>query len=84
MTPEEMHTHRRAEDPILITLRDVYDKVTEVSKTVDEVANAGKHSTKHAADHELRIRSLERWAYALPAALVLAAVALIAPIIGKW
>jgi hypothetical protein len=47
---------------VVITLRDVYDKVVSVEGTVQTIR--GQAGT--VADHEARIRKLERCLYALP------------------
>lgn len=59
-----------ADEPtnVSITLRDVYD---ELRKLHDQVASMTPQG-KTISDHESRLRSLERWKYALPGSLLLA------------
>lgn len=63
---------------IRVTLRDVYHAVNEVREGVAELTGAlrvmesgASESVKDLADHEVRLRSLEAWKYALPGSLIL-------------
>ena len=50
---------------VTITNRDIYDKLLKVEETVIAMGpQAGRLD-----DHEARIRSVERWKYALPASI---------------
>jgi hypothetical protein len=67
-----------AEDlAVRITLRDIYEQQVVMSSKLD--GSLATHLTQEAtiADHETRLRGLERWRYALPTALVLAAAGVI-------
>ncbi len=55
-------------DPVIVTLRDVWLEVREVRTSVAVLPA----QTATLADHETRLRGLERWRYALPASLALA------------
>lgn len=59
------------DDPrgFVVSIRDVYDAVTRLTTAVDRMA--GQRDT--LVDHETRLRGLERWRYALPTSLLLAA-----------
>lgn len=56
-----------------VTTRDVYDKVTAVERSMSDLASA----VTQVPDHEERIRSLEKWMYALPPTFILAALSAI-------
>lgn len=80
-----------AEDgEVRITLRDVYEAVTNLGGTVGELKEEVSTLTTHhgiasetAKDFEQRLRRLERWAYAIPTTFVLAALSVIATIVTK-
>jgi hypothetical protein len=83
-------THRRAADPFVITLKDVYDlalstrdQSSETKSTVDNLVtsntNASAEISARAADHETRIRVLESMRWKTTASLIVAAFAL-----GAW
>lgn len=57
-----------SEEPLVITLKDVYIEVTRLRDTV----NLMTPQATQLADHENRLRSAERWRYSLPVSLVLA------------
>lgn len=57
------------EDPdgsVVITLRDVYDKVASMEGSVQSMSGVGPQ----VVDHESRLRRLEKWHYAFPASLL--------------
>ena len=66
------HDHRRASDPVVVTTRDIYDLTLETKSTVDSLLQLHTVTTAASADHESRIRALEKWRYALPTAMFLA------------
>jgi len=79
------------EDKVQITLRDVYDAVTglriEITEMKQEVSGLSAYhaiATDQAKDFEQRLRRLERWAYAIPPTLVLAALSVVATIVTRW
>jgi predicted NAD/FAD-dependent oxidoreductase len=49
----------------LITSRDVYDQLVKLTHAVQ----AMEPNTEKLTDHEARLRSVERWRYALPASM---------------
>lgn len=56
----------------VVTLKDVYEELRNVHDSVNSLA-------PHAAtleDHETRMRSIERWKYAIPGNVILAGVSL--------
>ena len=53
---------------VRVTLKDVYETVRRIEADVAEL-NA---TIPRVADHEVRIRGLERWKNAVPAAVVIA------------
>jgi hypothetical protein len=67
------------DEPVRITLRDVYNAVNETNKTVADLSKkfelqalAALQDTATVKDHEIRIRFLERWAWSIPAAAITA------------
>lgn len=69
------------EDPdgsVVITLRDVYDKVVSVEGSMQSVSGLGPQ----VVDHESRLRRLEKWHYAFPASLLCSAGSVLLAIYG--
>lgn len=65
-------------DPfVVITNQSIYDKLTAVEKAVTDLA---PHA-QTIADHEKRLRSVERWKYALASSTLVAAASLVIAII---
>lgn len=56
-------------DPI-VTTRDIYNAVMSLSNRVASLEGSIKPAIEAKADHEARLRSLERIAYAIPASVV--------------
>lgn len=50
---------------VTITNREIYDKVVHLEEKIGAVVQ----QAAQVGDHETRIRSVERWKYALPATL---------------
>lgn len=76
---------------VRITLRDVYDAVTNMGQSIselkEEVTMLAAHNSlqnETAKDFEQRLRRLERWAYAIPTTFVLAALSVVATIVTRW
>lgn len=74
---------RRASDPFIITLKDVYDVTMATKGTVDGLVQTtalnAATTAEDTKDHELRIRSLEAGRWKTTASLLVAAFAL-----GAW
>lgn len=62
---------------VVITLKDVY---VELSKLRDTV-NAFTPQSEQLVDHEARLRTLEKWKYALPTSVILAITSVIVTIL---
>lgn len=60
--------------PIVITARDVYNELREVHVKVDELRHENGGQVERIGDHEVRLRALERWRYALPLSALTTAV----------
>lgn len=60
------------ENGVVITNKDIY---TELLK-VKEALTAMSPQAEQLRDHELRLRSVERWKYALPASIASSATAI--------
>lgn len=56
-----------------IGIKEIYDKLCVVEDKVNAMTPQGEKIT----DHEVRLRSLERWKYSIPASLVIAAAAIV-------
>ena len=75
------------DQPMVITLRDVYDVVTalrqdlqSMKREVDMAAISAATDHDRMEDHEARIRFLERWAWSIPAAVVTGVLSVITTI----
>lgn len=57
-----------ADDPlgVVISAREIYDQIVGVRDDVRTLAQTNTTSVGTIADHETRIRSIERWKYAIP------------------
>lgn len=75
--------------PVIITAREIYDQLVRVVAAVERLADGldgqrrdlRDHETEHQkveADHENRLRSLERGRWPLPSATILIALAALA------
>lgn len=68
---------------VQIGAREIYDEVKEVGRKVDRLVDAHEEIRTDVADHESRIRSLERGRWPLPSIAALVAVAsLVVAILG--
>lgn len=68
---------------VQIGAREIYDEVKEVGRKVDRLVDAHEEIRTDVADHESRIRSLERMRWPLPSIAALVAVAsLVVAILG--
>jgi hypothetical protein len=59
-----------ADQDAVITLKDVYTQVTMLVGHMQAVDTRNSLADQLHADHEQRLRVLERWRYALPASFV--------------
>lgn len=67
-----------ANEPLLgvtITSREIYDEIVGMREDVRSLTQHHESVTGKLADHEDRLRTLERWKYALPTAAVTGLVA---------
>ena len=70
--------------PVVITARDIYDALVELRSTVARLVDRHDAQAAEVADHEARIRALERGRWPLPAlSAVLALIALAITVIPK-
>jgi hypothetical protein len=84
-----MAEHQPDSGSLRITMKDVYNRIGEVGADVSEIRGQLSHisvttaeNTKDIIDHESRIRALEAWRYALPAATVLGAMGVIGSVLA--
>ncbi|GAA3473878.1 hypothetical protein GCM10018965_084310 [Nonomuraea roseola] len=61
-----------------VTVREVFEEMRELTRGVQELTQELKESRKTDADHEGRLRVVERWMWGLPVAIVGMVVANIA------
>lgn len=61
------------ENGVMVTLKDIY----VVMRRLEDAVNAMTPHGEKLADHENRLRALERWRYALPTALVIAVASIV-------
>lgn len=70
------------EDKVVITIKDIYKELTELVVEVRNLTTQFATGRSVDEDHEKRIRSLERWMYAIPASLVVAIVSAVITLKG--
>lgn len=62
------------EDPlgaVVISAREIYDEVKGMREDIRPLIDSTRAMNEKLGDHESRIRSIERWKYAIPAATIL-------------
>lgn len=70
---------------VMIGLGEIYDKVVTLSGKVDQLLAHREDSVKDLADHETRIRLLEKARWPLPAlAAIVSVAALVVSLIKQW
>lgn len=57
---------------VVITVRDIYEGVNKLTSEVQSLVYEIRTSKQTGDDHERRLRTLERWMYAIPASLLVA------------
>lgn len=62
--------------------REIYDELTGMRSDVRQLVDDHKDTTRILADHEDRIRGMERWRYALPASAVVGVVGGLVGLLG--
>ena len=63
------------EPSVRITLREVYDQVVGMRDDVRSIAQSRDDTAKILADHEERLRGVERWRYGVPTAVLTSVLA---------
>lgn len=66
--------HRRSDDPVVVTTRDIYDLALETKSTVDSLLQLHSQTSQGFSDHEARIRRLETRFYGIVGTIGLAGV----------
>ncbi|MFC6884677.1 MULTISPECIES: hypothetical protein [Actinomadura] len=69
---------------VVITTRDIYDKVVELGGKVDGMGAAHEQVRAQVADHEQRLRATERWRYALPVSVLLGTLSAALSFLGTY
>lgn len=59
---------------VRITLNEIWKEQVEQGKKLDSLVQQGTTDSRTAADVEQRLRTVERWVYAIPASVVLGVV----------
>lgn len=84
-----MSDHRADSGSLRVTVKDVYERLGETNTslarlegTLTRLDAETQENTKDIHDHEQRIRALEAWRYALPAATVLGAIGVIGSVLA--
>jgi hypothetical protein len=54
---------------VTITSREIYDQIVGLREEVRSLTQHNETTHKTLADHEERLRGIERWKYSIPAAL---------------
>jgi hypothetical protein len=68
---------------VLVTIREIFERVVQLGVKVDVLLAQQNDASKDVADHESRLRALERNRWPLPAVTVLVALAaLVVSVIG--
>lgn len=63
MTEETPHP---TDGSVRIGMREIYDVLIGMREDVQRIGQASEALQQDVADHESRIRSLERWKYSIP------------------
>jgi hypothetical protein len=60
------------QDPLGVTIsaREIYDQIVGLRDDVRSLVQSNAEVSKAMDDHETRLRSVERWKYAVPTALI--------------
>ncbi|MEU1881898.1 hypothetical protein ABZ470_31750 [Streptosporangium sp. NPDC020072] len=67
---------------VVITIKDIYDEVRDAKTELRSLTQEVKESRRTDEDHEGRIRTLERWMYAIPISVLVAIVSAVITIYG--
>lgn len=62
----------------VVTARDIWLQLSNLTQEVRDMGAPLKEAGRTLADHEVRLRMLERWRYALPVTLFLAVASILA------
>ena len=68
---------------VVITVKEVYDEMKELILEVRQLTSEYRNSRLVDEDHEKRLRSLERWMYAIPASLIAAIGSVVVTLMNK-
>lgn len=63
---------------VTITPREIYDEIVGMRDDVRSLTQSSESVASELADHELRLRSIERWKYGVPVATLSGVVAVVA------
>lgn len=61
--------------PVVVTVRDIWEELVRLRSSVERLVDRGDVITSEIADHETRLRSLERARWPLPSLAVLVSIA---------
>ena len=74
-TPPEPGVH--------ITMREIYDQIIGVREDMQRISLTSEETMRTLADHEARIRAIERWKYGVIVALISALSTTVTAVLGK-
>lgn len=57
---------------VTISAREIYDQIVGLRDDVKSLVQSNNTTAEKIADHEERLRSVEKWKFAVPATLVVA------------
>lgn len=60
----------RPETGVVISFREIYDQIVGLRDDVRSLTQSSESVKASIEDHEARLRSMERWKYSVPAAVV--------------
>lgn len=76
-------------DPFIVTTRDLYERIVGIEERLNGALAANERLRDqlaelctHTADHETRLRAIERWRYALPLAALTALITGVAAVVA--
>lgn len=78
-----MEERNESAGAVIITTRELYDEIVGLRGDVRDLTNATTNVTKAIDDHEQRLRTIERWKYALPTTTAAAVVSAVVTLVGK-
>jgi hypothetical protein len=70
------------EPGVTITIKELYLEMKQLISEVRMLTQEYKNAIRVDEDHERRLRTLERWMYAIPASMIIAVIGAVVAIMG--